>query len=60
MTGMKHETLFDGTDAQAEACADTRAEADVAADRLVSHGAVKRWLKSWGRSERLPRPHAEE
>lgn len=57
---MKHETLFDGTDAQAERQADTRAEADVAADRLVSHGAVKRWLKSWGKANRLPRPRPGE
>lgn len=57
---MKHDTLFDGTDEAAETKADARAEADVSAGRLVSHGAVKRWLKSWGKAERLPRPKSGE
>ena len=60
MPAMKHETLFDGTDDAAEAKADARAEADAAAGRLISHSAVKRWLKSWSRAERTPRPRAGE
>ncbi|PHY12927.1 CopG family transcriptional regulator [Caulobacter sp. B11] len=40
-------SLFDETDA-AEAAADERAEADIAAGRVVSHKAMKRWLLSWG------------
>ena len=60
IAGMKHETLFDGTDEAAEAKADARAEADVAAGRLVSHGAAKRWLMRWRRADRLPRPRAGE
>ena len=38
-------TLCDALDD--EAAADARAEADVAAGRVVSHEAVSRWIKSW-------------
>jgi predicted transcriptional regulator len=48
--------LFDTRDAQAEAQADARADANASAGRTVSHGAVKRWLASWGSAKRLPRP----
>lgn len=48
--------LFDSPDAEAEARSDARAEADVKAGRLISHEAVKRWLKSWGSAKPLPRP----
>jgi len=47
---------FDAGDPAAEAAADARAEADAAAGRVVSHGAVRRWLASWGTGARLPRP----
>ena len=57
-SGGDWETLFDGADETAEAKADARAEADVAANRLISHAAVKSWLKSWGRADRAPRPRA--
>ncbi|MBV9841572.1 MAG: CopG family transcriptional regulator [Sphingomonadaceae bacterium] len=46
-------TIFDPA---AEAEADARADADVAAGRIISHAAVKRWLRSWGREKVLPRP----
>jgi len=49
-------SLFDIYDAAAEAAADTRAERDVLAGRLVSHLAVKRWIESWSSTEPLPRP----
>ena len=56
---MKIETsLFDREDPGAEAAADARAEADVRAGRLIGHGAVKRWLASWGKAKPLPRPRA--
>jgi predicted transcriptional regulator len=48
--------LFDSPDAEAEAKSEARAEADVAAGRLISHGAVRRWLASWGTHKPLPRP----
>ncbi len=51
-------TLFDEPDPEREAEADARAEADVREGRLVSHGAVKKWLSSWGTDRRLPRPRA--
>lgn len=47
--------IFD--DPEAEAKADARAEADIAAGRIVSHGAVKRWLRSWGSAKPLSKPH---
>lgn len=49
-------TLFDAIDLDAEAAADARADADVAAGRLIGHGAVKRWVASWGSEAPLPRP----
>ena len=49
-------TLFDALDPAQEAAADARAEADVAAGRLISHDAVKRWTASWGNEASLPRP----
>jgi predicted transcriptional regulator len=51
-------TLFDSSDAEAEERADARAEEDVRAGRVISHGAVKRWLASWGRGKPLPRPRS--
>ena len=49
-------TLFDSSDAGAEDKADARAEADAREGRLISHGAVRRWLSSWGSAKPLPRP----
>lgn len=51
-------SLFDSP--EAEARSEARAEADVQAGRLISHGAVKRWLSSWGKDKRLPRPRPGE
>ena len=44
--------LVDTRDAQADA----RADANASAGRTVSHGAVKRWLASWGSAKPTPRP----
>jgi predicted transcriptional regulator len=49
-------TLFDTNDPAAEAEADARAEADVRAGRTISHGAVRRWLASWGSGKPHARP----
>lgn len=49
-------SLFDGADAEAEAAADARSEADIAAGRVISHAAMKRWLLSWGKPDELPPP----
>ena len=48
--------LFESVDPALEAGADRRAEADVRADRLISHEAVRRWLSSWSAGKPLPRP----
>ena len=51
---MKHEpSLFD--DPEAAAAADARAEADLREGRSISHGAMVRWLTSWGSGTRLPK-----
>ncbi len=52
----RERSLFDRSDATAEAEGDARAEADVAEGRLIGHGAVRRWLASWGTGTRPPRP----
>lgn len=52
----RERTLFEKRDLAAEGAADARAEADVAAGRVISHAAVRRWLASWGSGARLPRP----
>ena len=36
------------------------AEADVAAGRVISHEAIKRWLLSWGKPDELPPPKCGE
>lgn len=53
-------SLFDEVDEAAEAAADARGEADIAAGRVVSHEAVSRWLDSWGTANPLPRPKCGE
>ena len=53
-------SVFDEIDEEAEAAADARAEADIAAGRVVSHEAVSRWLLSWGTPTPLPRPKCGE
>ncbi len=52
----REKSLFDSLDPQAEAAADARAEADVAAGRLIGHDAVRRWIASWGSDKPLARP----
>lgn len=52
----REKTLFEESDPAAEAAADARAEADVAAGRLIGHDSVRRWLASWGSGARSPRP----
>ena len=51
-------SLFDEIDDEAEAAADARAEADVAAGRVISHEAVSRWLASWASGAPTPPPKA--
>jgi predicted transcriptional regulator len=53
-------SLFDEIDDEAEAAADARAEADIAAGRVISHDAMKHWLLSWGTPEESPAPKCGE
>ncbi len=53
-------SLFDEIDDDAEAAADARAEADIAAGRVISHEAMKRWLLSWGAPDEKPAPKCGE
>ena len=41
---------------EAEAAADARAEADIAAGRVVDHAVVAAWLAKWGTPEETPAP----
>ncbi len=52
------EDLFDTVDEEHERLADERAEADVAAGRVVPHEKVVEWLKTWGTAERTPAPYS--
>lgn len=58
MTG--EQSLFDQTDPVAEAAADARADADVKAERLIRHQAVKRWIESWESDKRSPSSRVDE
>jgi len=49
-------SVFEPADDAAEESALAAAEAQVAAGQTVSHGAVRRWLLSWGTSNELPPP----
>lgn len=51
------ETEIDTTQSEAaEARAIAKAEADVAAGRLVPHDLVVRWLRSWGKPDEEASP----
>jgi predicted transcriptional regulator len=54
MSDMK--SIFDDIDEAAEARAIAEARADIAAGRVISHEAMKRWLLSWGTENELPPP----
>ena len=49
-------SLFDPADDTAEAHALAEAEADLASGRVISHAAVKTWLRSWGTENEQPPP----
>jgi predicted transcriptional regulator len=48
--------IFDEVDEAADAAAIAAGIADVDADRVVSHEAMKAWLLSWGTPEETPPP----
>lgn len=49
-------TIFDDVDPETEAAALRRAEADVAAGRVVPHEEVAKWLRTWGTDKSGPPP----
>ena len=53
------DSVFDVTDEGEETRAIAEARADVAAGRLVPHGEVVKWLRSWGTADELPCPTPE-
>jgi predicted transcriptional regulator len=48
--------IFDKSDHDAEAAADARTEADIAADRLIGHDKVAAWLAKWRTPDVTPAP----
>jgi predicted transcriptional regulator len=48
--------IFDELDEAAERAAVVRAEADVAAGRVVPHDDAVKWFESFGTDDQLPRP----
>jgi predicted transcriptional regulator len=52
--------IFDEVDEETEERALAEAEADIAAGRVISHDAMKRWLQSWGTPDELPPPKCGE
>lgn len=54
---MKHEPgIFENPDPAAEAAADERADADIAAGRHYPNDAVVAWLRTWGKPDFKPFP----
>lgn len=53
---MEHDPfIFDG-DPEADEASLRRAEADVAAGRVIPHEEVAKWLRTWGTPESGPPP----
>jgi predicted transcriptional regulator len=52
--------LYDKADAKTEARALDEADAAIAAGRTISHEAMRKWLRSWGKQGELPPPKCGE
>ena len=50
------QAIFSIRDPLAEKASDERAEADIAAGRVVEHAKVAEWLKTWGTEDERPIP----
>lgn len=48
--------IFEQRDPEAEAASVARAEADIAAGRIVPHAQVGAWLETWGTPDYAPMP----
>ena len=53
-------SIFDDIDEASEARAIAEAHADIAAGRVISHAAMRRWLLSLGTPDELPPPECGE
>jgi predicted transcriptional regulator len=53
-------SVLDRPDVAAEERAWGEGEADIAAGRVISHEAMRRWLLSWGKRPELPPPECGE
>ena len=53
------ESIFDTLDEEAEEKALAEAEADAAAGRYIPFDEVRRWLRTWGKSKKVPPPKCE-
>jgi predicted transcriptional regulator len=53
-------TLFDKPYPKAEARALDEAEDAIAKGRVISHEAIRKWLRSWGKPNELPPPKCGE
>jgi predicted transcriptional regulator len=53
-------TLFEKPDPNVEDAALAEAEAAIAKGRVVSHDAIRKWLRSWGKPDELPPPKCGE
>lgn len=49
-------SVLSSPDQAAEERAWAEGKADIAAGRVISHEAVRRWLRSWGKQDELPPP----
>ena len=56
----KQTSVLDSPDQAAEERAWVEGEADIAAGRVISHNAIRRWLRSWGKEDELPPPECGE
>jgi len=52
--------LFEKPDPQVEDAALAEAEAAIAKGRVISHDAIRKWLRSWGKPNELPPPKCGE
>lgn len=52
--------LLDKLDPRTEERALSEAEKDIREGRVISHEAMKKWLKSWGKPGELPPPKRGE
>ncbi len=53
-------TVLDGVDPGTEERALAEAETAIAKGRVISHQAMKKWLRSWGKPNELPPPKCGE